>query len=553
MPEGHNSKVVQQFVGYTTRRWATALYPLLTILTGGLLWVVGQYYLQARLWTLQKCSLSKAQYVCAKFVTGRQELVKVLQQPVLEDSYLSASQRQISPRSTAPALHLISLLLVVYIYDAAEDDFKVVPDMPVGTSTRIYNAQTALQHIEQGMEWSCLCPMSRRHRNETMHLYGMNDMSVVRPSLLRMAGAVFLYPPFIVQYFELACMFYTKFYMVASCLLFFTLSSTFISTYKLYKKRSELFLAVGQQRLIPIVLSGRVRATSSRRLVPGDVIVVLPGAATCDLVLLQGTCLVEESNLSGEAAQVRKSSFVAHDEGHGRAYHPETHHLHTIHAGTMVQQTWADNAADDEVLGMVVRTGLRTTMGNMLRQIVAPLDELSLAKEPFLLDLFSFCGFALILQLCIFLIAAVPHFRTHQQPVSEYVAMILGTVITAVPVAVPTVIMGANGSCMARLKQRGIDVLMVAKLKIFAAVEVVCFDKTGTLTGSVVSTLCKCALHYMQECTLMHAARYSTLKPSCSDLCKSWCWVKHYSNSSVHETGHNSQASTSFVMLYFCP
>ena len=50
-----------------------------------------------------------------------------------------------------------------------------------------------------GMEWSCLCPMSRRHRNETMHLYGMNDMSVVRPSLLRMAGAVFLYPPFIVQ------------------------------------------------------------------------------------------------------------------------------------------------------------------------------------------------------------------------------------------------------------------------------------------------------------------------------------------------------------------
>lgn len=39
---------------------------------------------------------------------------------------------------------------------------------------------------------------------------------------------------------------------------------------------------------------------SSRRLVPGDVIVVLPGKATCDLVLLQGTCLVEESNLTGE-------------------------------------------------------------------------------------------------------------------------------------------------------------------------------------------------------------------------------------------------------------
>ena len=42
------------------------------------------------------------------------------------------------------------------------------------------------------------------------------------------------------------------------------------------------------------------RAISSRRLVPGDVVVVLPGRAICDMALLQGNCLVEESNLSGE-------------------------------------------------------------------------------------------------------------------------------------------------------------------------------------------------------------------------------------------------------------
>ena len=39
---------------------------------------------------------------------------------------------------------------------------------------------------------------------------------------------------------------------------------------------------------------------SSRRLVPGDVVVVLPGKATCDMVLLRGSCLTEESMLSGE-------------------------------------------------------------------------------------------------------------------------------------------------------------------------------------------------------------------------------------------------------------
>ena len=38
----------------------------------------------------------------------------------------------------------------------------------------------------------------------------------------------------------------------------------------------------------------------SYRLVPGDVVVLLPGKATADMVVLQGNCLVEESVLSGE-------------------------------------------------------------------------------------------------------------------------------------------------------------------------------------------------------------------------------------------------------------
>lgn len=42
------------------------------------------------------------------------------------------------------------------------------------------------------------------------------------------------------------------------------------------------------------------RAISSRRLLPGDVAVLVPGMATCDMILLRGHCLAEESNLSGE-------------------------------------------------------------------------------------------------------------------------------------------------------------------------------------------------------------------------------------------------------------
>lgn len=38
----------------------------------------------------------------------------------------------------------------MYIYDAAEDNFKGVPDIPVSASTWIHNAQKALQRIELG-------------------------------------------------------------------------------------------------------------------------------------------------------------------------------------------------------------------------------------------------------------------------------------------------------------------------------------------------------------------------------------------------------------------
>lgn len=42
------------------------------------------------------------------------------------------------------------------------------------------------------------------------------------------------------------------------------------------------------------------RGLASYKLVPGDIVVLQPGRATCDMVLLQGNCLVDESIISGE-------------------------------------------------------------------------------------------------------------------------------------------------------------------------------------------------------------------------------------------------------------
>ena len=70
-----------------------------------------------------------------------------------------------------------------------------------------------------------------------------------------------------------------------------------VTKHKLNNKVKALMNVV---RLTPVVQGGWVRAMSSYRLVPGDVVVLQHGRALSDLVLLQGTCLVNESMLSGE-------------------------------------------------------------------------------------------------------------------------------------------------------------------------------------------------------------------------------------------------------------
>ena len=45
---------------------------------------------------------------------------------------------------------------------------------------------------------------------------------------------------------------------------------------------------------------------------------------------------------------------------------------------------WNEAGPEDEVLAMVVRTGLCTTMGNMLRQVTNPLHNTKMYRDPYL-------------------------------------------------------------------------------------------------------------------------------------------------------------------------
>lgn len=68
----------------------------------------------------------------------------------------------------------------------------------------------------------------------------------------------------------------------------------------LNEQHSKVMALMNQCRLTPLVQEQWVRATSSHRLVPGDVIVLHRGRALCDMVVLRGACIATEAMLSGE-------------------------------------------------------------------------------------------------------------------------------------------------------------------------------------------------------------------------------------------------------------
>lgn len=102
------------------------------------------------------------------------------------------------------------------------------------------------------------------------------------------------------QMLEIAYMMYVGrwFYPVLSLLLLLAAVGSLAGTIR--RQRLKVMAMVNGCRLMPLVWEGWVRAVSSHRLLPGDIVVLRPGKAMYDMILLQGSCLVMESMLSGE-------------------------------------------------------------------------------------------------------------------------------------------------------------------------------------------------------------------------------------------------------------
>lgn len=79
---------------------------------------------------------------------------------------------------------------------------------------------------------------------------------------------------------------------------------------------------------------GKFITIDQSRLVPGDIVSIQAGMVYCDMAVLVGETVVDESSLTGESMPVVKAAV---DETNTHEYDPVHYHKHsTVFAGTTV-------------------------------------------------------------------------------------------------------------------------------------------------------------------------------------------------------------------------
>ncbi|CAG8908491.1 unnamed protein product [Penicillium egyptiacum] len=236
---------------------------------------------------------------------------------------------------------------------------------------------------------------------------------------------------------------------------------------------------------------------TSDKLLPGDLMSVNrtkeDSGVACDILLVEGSVIVNEAMLSGESTPLLKDSVQLRPGGD--LIEPDgLDKLSFVHGGTKVLQVTHPNLTadsslknlssnvtmppDNGALGVVVKTGFETSQGSLVRTMIYSTERVSANNVEALL---------FILFLLIFAIAAswyvwqegVIRDRKRSKLLLDCVLIIT----SVVPPELPMELSLAVNTSLAALSKYAIFCTEPFRIPFAGRVDIACFDKTGTLTG----------------------------------------------------------------------